>query len=194
MYFESNKAKQTLVSITSCDIHLTSTTFKMNKNLILQSDNYDTMYVETSSLGVENCGFYLNQGTPLSLKGATTLFHGDNMFNFNKAVKGGGINADQGATITVFQYGIVTFKANTAYYGGTIYIGPNNDDCVLKITSEVSGSYIFTGNDVITEGSSIYTFTQWCDCIDVQSLNMSFDEKTPIVSPPTTVLPLLIIQ
>ena len=52
---------------------------------------------------------------------------------------------------------IVTFKANTAYYGGAIYIGPNNDNCVLQITSEVSGSYIFTGNDVITEGSSIYS-------------------------------------
>ena len=58
LYFESNKAKQMLVSITSCDIHLTSTTFKMNKKLILQPDNYDAMYVETRSLGVENCGFY----------------------------------------------------------------------------------------------------------------------------------------
>ena len=106
LYFESNKAKQTLVSITSCDIR----TFDFNN---FHPDNYDVMYVETGSLVVENCEFYLNQVTPMSLKGATTLFHGDNMFYLNKVLKGGGISADQVVTITVFQYGIVT---NTAYY------------------------------------------------------------------------------
>ena len=130
-----------------------------------------------------------NKNTPLSLKATKAWFTGENMFNANFALNGGAISADHNSLITVFQYGTVVFKSNLAYYGGAIYIGRNTSACVLQSTWEEPGSYIFLDNKAITEGSSIYSSTQWCDCF--QNLSLSFDEKIPIISSPTVVQPTL---
>ena len=189
LYFFNNTANQTLVLITSLDISLISTNFTANSMSLFNPEETGIISVTNGTIEIKNCVFVKNENTPLSLKAAKAWFTGENMFNANFALKGGAISADQNSLITVFQYGIITFRSNLAYYGGAIYIGQNTSACVVQSTWEEPGSYIFLDNKAITEGSSIYSSTQWCDCF--QYLNMSFDEKTPIISSPSVIQPTL---
>ena len=186
LYFFSNTADQTLVSITSINSTMISTNFTANSMSLFNSENTGVISVTNGTIEIKNCVFVKNKNTPLSLKAAKAWFTGENMFNANFALKGGAISADQNSLITVFQYGIITFRRNLAYYAGAIYIGQNTSECVLQSNWEEPGSYIFVENKAITEGSSIYSSTQWCDCF--QYLNMSFDEKIPIISSPLVVI------
>ena len=189
LYFYNNTADQTLVSITSINITMISTNFTANLRSLFNSETASVISVTNSSIVIKYCFFMKNKNTPLSLKAAKARFTGENVFNANVGLKGGAINADQNSLITVFQYGIITFRSNLAYYGGTIYIGQNTSACVVQSTWEEPGSYIFLGNKAVTEGSSIYSSTQWCDCF--QNVNMSFDEKIPIISSPSVIQPTL---
>ena len=178
-----------LVYIHSLNIRLISTNF--TENSLLNPDEIETgiIHVYNSFIEIENCVFVRNKNTPLSLQLSKAQFTGENTFDTNFALKGGGISADQKSSITVFQYGKITFTNNLAYYGGAIYIGQNNAECVLNSTWEEAGSYVFLDNKAITEGSSIYSSIQWCDCF--QNLNLTFNEKLPIVSSPTVIKPIL---
>ena len=189
LYFFNNTANQTLVSITSINSTMISTHFKGNSMSPFDPEETGMIFVINSSIEIKNCVFVKNKNTPLSLKAAKAWFTGENMFNANFALKGGAISADQNSLITVFQYGIITFRSNLAYYGGAIYIGQNTSECVLQSNLEEPGSYIFVDNKAITEGSSIYSSTQWCDCF--QYLNMSFDERISIISSPSVIQPTL---
>ena len=189
LHFFNNTANQTLVSITSLDISLISTNFTGNLKSLFNSVETSVISVTNSSIEIENCAFKKNKNTPLSLKAAKAWFIGENMFNGNFGLKGGAISADQNSLITVFQYGTITFRSNLAYYGGAIYIGQNTSVCVLHSNWEEPGAYIFLDNKAITEGSSIYSSTQWCDCF--QNLNISFDETIPIISSPSVIQPTL---
>ena len=189
LYFFNNTANQTLVSITSLDISLISANFTGNLKSLFNSVETSVISVTNSSIEIKNCAFKKNKNTPLSLKAAKAWFTGENMFNANFALNGGAISADQNSLITVLHYGIITFRSNLAYYGGAIYIGQNTSACVVQSTWEEPGSYIFVDNKAITEGSSIYSFTQWCDCF--QNLSLSFDENIPITSSPSVVQPTL---
>ena len=189
LYFFNNMADQTLVAITSINITMISTHFTANIMSFFNSENTGVISVTNGTIEIENCVFVKNKNTPLSLKAAKAWFTGENMFNANFALKGGAISADQNSLITVFQYGNITFRSNLAYYGGAIYIGQNTSACVVQSTWEEPGSYIFLDNKAITEGSSIFSSTQWCDCF--QNLSLSFDEKIPIISSPSVIQPTL---
>ena len=189
LYFYNNTADQTLVSITSINITMISTNFIANLRSLFNSEKASVISVANSSIVIKNCFFMKNKNTPLSLKAAKAWFTGENVFTANVGLKGGAISADQNSLITVFQYGIITFRSNLAYYGGAIYIGQNTSACVVQSTWEEPGSYIFLDNKAITEGSSIYSSTQWCDCF--QYLNMSFGETIPIISSPSVIQPTL---
>ena len=189
LHFFNNKADRTLVSITSINSTMISTDFTANSMSLFNSENTGVISVTNGTIEIENCVFVKNKNTPLSLKAAKAWFTGENVFNANFALKGGAISADQNSLITVFQYGIITFSSNLAYYGGAIYIGQNTSACVLHSNWEEPGSYIFLDNKAITEGSSIFSSTQWCDCF--QNLSLSFDEKIPIISSPSVIQPTL---
>ena len=177
-----------LVFIHSINISLISITFKANS---FWNNEIETSIIHAynSSIEIKNCVFVRNKNTPLSLQSSEAWFTGENIFNGNFALKGGGISADQKSTITIFQYGKIIFRNNLAYYGGAIYIGQDNEECVLYSTLEEPGSYVFLNNKAITDGSSIYSSTQWCDCF--QYLNVTFNEKLPIISSPLVIKPIL---
>ena len=147
------------------------------------------IHIYNSSIEIENCAFVRNKNTHLSLQLSKAQFTGENTFDTNFTLKGGGISADQKSSIIVFKYGKIIFRNNLAYYGGAIYIGLNNADCFLYSTTEEPGSYVFLDNKAITEGSSIYSSIQRCDCF--WNLNVTFNEKLPIVSSPLVIKPIL---
>ena len=192
LHFYNNTANHLgLVFIQSFNVTLISTNFTENSKSLLNPDGIETgiIHVYNSSIEIENCVFVRNKNTPLSLQLSKAQFTGDNTFDANFALKGGGISADQTSSIAVSQYGKITFTNNLAYYGGAIYIGQNNEECVLNNTWEELGSYVFLDNKAITEGSSIYSSIQWCDCF--QNLNLTFSEKLPIISSPLVIKPIL---
>ena len=180
-----------LVFIRSLSISLISMNFTANSiKPFVNPDEIETgiIHAYNSSIEIENSVFVRNKNTALSLQSSIARFTGENTFNGNFALKGGGISVDWTSFLTVFQYGKITFTNNLAYYGGAIYIGQNNKECVLY-TREEPGSYVFLDNKAITEGSSIYSSTQWCDCF--QNLNLTFSEKLPIISSPIVIKPIL---
>ena len=191
--FYNNTAKESgLVSVhRSSKISLISANFIENSKSLLTPDEIATgiLYAYSSSIEIENCVFVRNRNTPLGLQSSKAWFTGENTFSGNFALKGGGISADKTSSIIVFQNGKITFTNNLAYYGGAIYIGQDNTECVLNSTRKEPGSYVFLDNKAITEGSSIYSSTQWCDCF--QNLNLTFNEKLPIMSPPIVIKPIL---
>ena len=190
--FYNNTANQFgLVFIRSSSISLISTHFTANSKSLLNPDEIETgiIHAYNSSIEIENCVFVRNRNTPLVLQLSKARFTGENTFNGNFALKGGGISADWTSSITVFQCGRITYTNNLAYYGGAIYIGQNNTECVLNSTWEEPGSYVFLDNKAITEGSSIYSSIQWCDCF--HNLNLTFNEKLPIISSPIVIKPIL---
>ena len=190
--FYNNTAKELgLVFIRrSSKISLISANF--TENSLLNPDEIVTgiIYAYNSSIEIENCVFVRNRNTPLGIKSSKAWFTGENTFRRNFALKGGGITADQTSSIIVFHCGKITFRNNLAYYGGAIYIGQDNTECVLNSTWKEPGSYVFLDNKAITEGSSIYSSIQWCDCF--QNLNLTFITETfPIISPPLVIKPIL---
>ena len=191
--FYNNTANRLgLVSIHSLNTSLISTNFTENSNSLLNPDGIETSIIQVynSSIKIENCVFVRNRNTPMGIQLSKAWFTGDNTFSGNFALKGGGISADQTSSITVFQYGKITFTNNLAYYGGAIYFGQDNPACVLNSTWEEPGSYMFLNNKAITEDSSIYSSIQWCDCF--QNLNLTFINETfPIMSPPIVMKPIL---
>ena len=192
--FYNNTANRLgLVFLRSLNIRLISMNFTANSiESLLYPDEIEAgiIHAYNSSIEIENCVFVRNRNTPLVLQLSKAWFTGENTFNENFALKGGGISADPISSITVFQYGKITFTNNLAYYGGAIYIGQNNAECVLIYSTwEEPGSYVFLDNKAITEGSSIYSSIQWCDCF--QNLNVTFNEKLPIISSPIVIKPIL---
>ena len=189
----SNTAKESgLVSVhRSSKISLISANFIENSKSLLTPDEIATgiIYAYSSSIEIENCVFVRNRNTPLGLQSLKAWFTGENTFSGNFALKGGGISADKTSSIIVFQNGKITFTNNLAYYGGAIYIGQDNAECVLNSTRKEPGSYVFLDNKAITEGSSIYSSIQWCNCF--QNLNLTFSEKLPIISSPLFIKPIL---
>ena len=191
--FYNNTAKGTgLVFIRSSKISLISANFTENSKSLLKPDELypGIIYTYKSFIEIENCVFVRNRNTPLGIQSSKAWFTGENTFSGNFALNGGGIRSDQTSSITVSQYGKITFTNNLAYYGGAIYIGQDNTECVLNSTWKEPGSYVFLDNKAITEGSSIYSSIQWCDYF--HNLNLTFINETfPIMSPPIVIKPIL---
>ena len=79
----------------------------------------------------------------------------------------------------------VAFVNNTAQYGGAVYIGRENNKCVLNDTPFY---LIFSGNSARTgTGANVYSYHIWCDCHSYHTPNITWDTDPLIISYPTKI-------
>ena len=142
------------------------------------------LYITNASVVMIDSDFSLNFGSALTLLQSTIDFQGNVSFQQNTGIQGGALHINYNSSIVTTKLAYINITNNTAQYGGAIYIGNNNDPCILDNKRNITISFI--GNDATALGPSIYSVAPHCHC-NYSTDHIYFDQEPHIVSSPTNI-------
>ena len=120
------------------------------------------------NLKVVNSSFEANLGTSLHLTNSNVTFAGINIFQNNKAIRGGAVALYDRAFLLTEERSCVEFDGNSANYGGAIYIASNNNNSCVMDTTDCSSAFSITFNNNVgrIDGNTLYiTEREQAECI-----------------------------
>ena len=120
------------------------------------------------NLRVVNSIFKANLGTSLHLTNSNVTFAGINIFQNNKAIRGGAVALYDRAFLLTEERSCVEFDGNSANYGGAIYIASNNNNSCVMDTTDCSSAFSITFNNNVgrIDGNTLYiTEREQAECI-----------------------------
>ena len=153
-------------------------------DILYIDDVIGVLHISNASVVLIDSNFSLNFGSTLSLLQSTIDFQGNISFQQNTGIRGGALHINYNSSIVATKLAYINIINNTAQYGGAIYIGNNNNPCILDKKSNINISFI--GNDAATLGPSIYSVAPHCHC-NYSSDHIYFDREPHIVSSPTNI-------
>ena len=153
-------------------------------DLTYANDMTGILYITNTSVVLIDSNFSLNFGSALSLLQSTIDFQGNISFQQNTGIQGGALHINYNSSIVATKLAYINIINNTAQYGGAIYIGNNNNPCILDNKRNITLSFI--GNNATTLGPSIYSVGRHCHC-NYSTDHIYFDREPHTVSSPTNI-------
>ena len=178
--FEGSKEQKIILRMQSISL---SQNF-VEYDILYINDIIGVFYITNASVVMIDSDFSLNFGSALTLLQSTIDFQGNISFQQNTGIQGGALHINYNSSIVTTKLAYINITNNTAQYGGAIYIGNNNDPCILDNKRNITISFI--GNDATTLGPSIYSVAPHCHC-NYSTDHIYFDQEPHIVSSPTNI-------